>query len=198
MKKAKNQRRNQYQSHNATLDASFNIVNNTKANRNAIRYRKYSTMGGINHEHEGIDQPITESGRVESNVDTAFSSANTISPNTKSNQPVSTSFPSLSQHQQQHQTLDKFAATVYTELLLVIMLTIESIIDSVVENEHAISNNNIKPNNIQAESIKPDNIQYDNIQFDIIQSNNIQSDNNKADYIQANNIQFNIIQSNMT
>jgi hypothetical protein len=57
-------RRNQYQSHNTTLDAYFNIVDNTKANRNAIWYRNYSAMGGINHEHEGIDQPITQSGRV--------------------------------------------------------------------------------------------------------------------------------------
>jgi hypothetical protein len=81
--KAKKQRWNQYQSHNAMLDAYFNIVNNTKANRNAIWYRQYSAMGGINHEHEGINRPITESGRVGSNVDTAFSSTNTISPNTK-------------------------------------------------------------------------------------------------------------------
>ena len=37
-------------------------------------------MGGINHEHEGINRPNTESGRVGSNVDTAFSSTNTILP----------------------------------------------------------------------------------------------------------------------
>ena len=196
--KAKNQRRNQYQSHNTSRDASFNIVNNTKANRNAMWYRKYSAMGGINHEHEGIDRPIAEGGRVESDVDTAFSSINTISSNTKINQPVSTSFPSLSQHQQQQKTLDDFTAKVFTELLLATMSTIESIIDSGVENKHATSNNNIKPDNIQAKSIKPDDIQSDDIQSDIIQSNNIQSDNNKADNIQANNIQSNVIQSNYT